>query len=223
MEFWVGWPIWAAYVTAAIVLLLLYLRHRWKKLVSSIQELPAALIELRKAGKLEERLTIPAIERLWRASVESAGKRLAELNLPELAASLASHQTLNDSMIARLHSLMLQSLKTGELRSVLLEKNGQHLYFLAVPGRCEHPQLLRRFPALAQGWLQHISALRRAISDNASVHCFLFFVNHDARDSLCAYGFESDSQRIATETLLEHAERDRTDVRVVRAVCEISL
>ena len=223
LPYWFGWTAWAFLILIPSAIGIWRGYRRWEKLVSELAELPAALVELRKPGTLDERLTESKCHELWKLAVASATRIQTSLGHGSRAEWLQGHLAQHPAVLAKFREALLQAQQTGELQSVLLDVEGECVCVMAFPGRYEHPQLLRRYPALAQGWLRHGETLREICTDQRSIHCFLFFVSQDARTGLAAYCLEAGPLRVAAETLLDETERRRTDLSVVPETCDFSL
>jgi hypothetical protein len=88
---------------------------------------------------------------------------------------------------AAAQSVITQALDTGELKSLLLSKQGLHAYVVAFPNRHEHPHLIRRYAPFSAGWEEHAHLVRSSLAasgDFSALVSYLFFLSPDAKEGL---------------------------------------
>lgn len=225
MPYWYGWIAWAVLLAIPVGLVGFFWIKRWQHLASRLLQLPPALVELTKPGVVQQRLTevncrevLKTATQFARSSLERAGAADANGALRQFAEHEQSANLLRE--------LCLEALHDGQTRSLSLSFDGDAVYLLVIPGRHEHPHLLRRYDSLAQGWLEHCRWLRDAMlpeQTSGHIHHLLIFLHQDARDGVCLYGCEGNPTRLAPQMILDDRERQQTDWQQITDAQDLNL
>ncbi len=205
--------IWAGAFASVIYWIALYARWRWKALQSKMNTKPPHVQELERPGLLGEHLKAAQWSRALSGAMVRAGQSLSRLNHPAAVAASAALKTvlpMSSDFEKATQTAAERTLTSGELQSLLIKSGDSICYVLVFPGRHEHVKLFRRYPPFAEGWIEHVSHLRREL-DAAKLLTFLCFLGPGAREGILLLAYDSDNAKLRPAMLVDEDETTGSD------------
>jgi hypothetical protein len=142
------------------------------------------------------------------------------------AAIMRKLETETAGFVSVIKDVLARSLESAEMHSVLMRQANLFVYIVAIPGRHEHPHLIRRYPAFSEGWGAHANLLRAGLTRGSEFHSlisFLFFLNPDGRGGALYVSYEDAEITLLPSGLIRETERKNQNAKTLDSRYEFSL
>jgi hypothetical protein len=127
---------------------------------------------------------------------------------------------------AAMESTLREALDSAELKSRLVELGGMYIYIVVVPNRHQHPRLIRRYDAFANGWRNHVELVEAALGKKkrlAGVVIYSFFLNPDGSESELLLSYADAQNLILPRGLLTTCEMNSNNIGLLDTSIEFKL
>jgi hypothetical protein len=215
----------------SLVLVIVWARIRWKRLKAELfpapglseEEEDGALPAIRGSAELEPWLK--DVPRLL-GGVQRALEKEKSPEAQTLLEAARRLETAAPELPAAAQSVIMQALDTGELKSLLLSKQGLHAYVVAIPNRHEHSHLIRRYAPFSAGWGEHADLVRTSLAasgDFSALVGYLFFLSPDAKEGILLASYADPDTLLVPSSLFQGSQPKGGACKAVDASMEFKM
>jgi hypothetical protein len=209
----------------------IYLRSRWAPVRTQLAAASREVKEAQVAGGGERRIPASVWSRAVGAGLADVAQALEGEASEDLRAAAALLRGLSPEaraeILKKARASANETMRTGDVTSVLLKLPGLAVYAVCFAGRAEQPQTVRRHAAFRDGWEAHAARVRDALraTDAGPLPLLglLFFLHADAVTGTMLVALEGEGVSVVPERLLGEREARSRPGRVNRHPHDLDL